>query len=65
MSCYRLTAPRQLGKVPKGYSLMVPSRCTGSPDSQEVRQALINAGFTDPDSLSYRSYGNWKVEKLS
>lgn len=65
MSCYRLTAPRQLGKVPKGFPLIVPSRCTGGPDSQEVRQALINAGFTDSDSLSYRCSGNWKVEKMS
>lgn len=35
MPAYRLTAPRNLGKVPKGFILMVASRSTPTPDSKE------------------------------
>ena len=52
-----------MGKVPKGFVLQVPSRCS-TPSNDEIKAALINAGFGDRDSLAYRASGNWKVEKM-
>lgn len=61
--CFKLTAPKDMGKVPKGFVLQVPSRCS-TPSNDEIKAALINAGFGDRDSLAYRASGNWKVEKM-
>lgn len=63
MPAYKLTAPRQMGKIPKGFILQVASPCT-IPDAKDIEAAIIRAGFTDPQSRGYRSSGNWKVEKL-
>lgn len=62
--CYRLTAPRQLGKVPQGYQLQVPSNTSPSPNPEDVREALKRAGFDDYGSLGYCASGNWKCEKM-
>ncbi len=62
--CYKLTAPRSMGKIPKGFVLQVASCCTARPNSDEVRTALMAAGFTDQSSLGYCSSGNWKVEQV-
>jgi len=65
MSLFKLTAPRSMGKIPKGFVLQVPSSSAGgSPSSREVETALKNAGFTDSSSLSFSSSGNWKIEKI-
>lgn len=63
-NCYRLTAPRSMAKIPKGYVLQVVSSSSPNPNVADVEKALKAAGFTDSFSLSYRSPGNWKVEKL-
>jgi hypothetical protein len=63
MPAYKLTAPRQLGEVPKGFVLQVASRRSPTPDSTDVERALRAAGFTDNNTLSYKASGNWKVEK--
>lgn len=64
MPTYKLTAPRNMGKITKGYILQVPSRRNGSPNAQEVETVLKALGFTDRQTLSYASSGNWKVEEL-
>ena len=38
--CYRLTAPRNLGKIPKGYVLQVVSACTPKPNACDVEEAI-------------------------
>lgn len=63
MPTYKLTAPRQLGEVSKGFVLQVASRCSPTPNADEVERALKAAGFTDNNTLSYKASGNWKVEK--
>lgn len=63
MYLYTLTAPRSMGKIPKGFTIQVPSGSTAGPSSQEVKNALQAAGINDPSSLSFSSYGNWKVER--
>jgi len=62
--CFRLTAPRSMGNIPKGYQLQVPSNSCGSPARNDVEKALRAAGFTDTPSLSYASSGNWTVEEM-
>ena len=62
--CYRLTAPRNLGKIPKGYVLQVVSTCTPKPNACDVEEAIKRAGFTDVETRSYRSSGNWLVEEM-
>lgn len=64
MPAYKLTAPRQMGKIPKGYVLQVASNSTPKPDVKDVENAIIRAGFDDNNSRSYRSAGNWNIEKL-
>lgn len=64
MVAYKLTAPRQLGKIPKGFVIQVASSSTSKPSAQEVEAAIVRAGFDDNHSRSYRCAGNWKVEKL-
>lgn len=62
--CYLLIAPRQMGKIPQGFHLQVPSDVSPSPNVKDVEEALKRAGFNDTQSLSYRSPGNWKCQKL-
>ena len=54
-----------MGKIPKGFELQVTSALTGDrPGADEVEKALRIAGFTDMNSLSYKSPGNWEVKQL-
>lgn len=64
MPAYKLTAPRQMGKIPKGFILQVASPCTPTPNAKDIEAAIVRAGFNDSQSRSYRSAGNWEVEKL-
>lgn len=64
MPAYKLTAPRQMGKIPKGFILQVASSSSPTPNAKDVEDAIIRVGFDDPQSRGYRSAGNWKVEKL-
>lgn len=63
MPAYKLTAPRNLGKIPKGFVIQVASQ-SSTPQMADIRKAIIRAGFEDRHSLSYCASGNWKVEKL-
>lgn len=64
MYCFKLKAPRTMGKIPKGFELQVPSAHSGRPFPDEVEAALKRAGFTDGISLSYKSAGNWEVKEM-
>lgn len=64
MPAYKLTAPKQLGKIPKGFVLQVVSSSSPNPNALDVEKAIIHAGFDDNNTRSYKSSGNWKVEKL-
>ncbi|MBP5643966.1 MAG: hypothetical protein J6X10_07050 [Bacteroidales bacterium] len=62
--CYRLTAPRNLGKIPKGYQIQVPSDQLGHPTASETRDVLKRMGWDDYAAASYASSGNWNVEEM-
>lgn len=64
MYCFKLKVPRTMGKIPKGFELQVPSAHSGHPSADEVEKALKIAGFTDMNSISYKSSGNWEVKQL-
>ena len=66
MFYYRLT-PRltAISKFPKGFILQVISRQRLSPTPDEVKEALIRAGFTDPDALRMLTSYYWNIEKIS
>ena len=53
-----------MGKIPKGFVLQVASNSIPKPDAKDVVNAIIRAGFDDNNSRSYKSAGNWTVEKL-
>lgn len=64
MSLYKLTAPRQFGDMPKGYTFQVSSATTPRPDAKDVEKEIARLGF-NKQAQSYRSPGNFKVEKIS
>lgn len=53
----------KINKIPKGYTIQIPSRSTSRPDIQEIKQALSAMGFGSSVILS--SNGNWDIKKLS
>lgn len=63
MPTYKLTAKRQMGKIPKGFFIQVASQ-SSTPMPADVERAIVAAGFTDSISRGYKSAGNWEVEKL-
>jgi len=64
MVLYKLTAPRKFGDMPKGYEFQVPSATTPTPNVQDVEKAIERLGF-NKQAQSYKSSGNFKVEKIS
>ena len=64
MALYKLTAPRQFGDMPKGYEFQVPSSMSPTPTAQDVEKAIVRLGF-NKQAQSYKSPGNFKVEKIS
>jgi len=64
MALYRLTAPRQFGDMPKGYTFQVASATTPTPNTQDIEKEIARLGF-NKQAQSYKSAGNFKVEKLS
>ena len=64
MALYKLTAPRQFGDMPKGYEMQVPSASTPTPNAQDVEKVIERLGF-NKQAQSYKSPGNFKVEKIS
>jgi hypothetical protein len=64
MALYKLTAPRQFGDMPKGYEFQVVSSTTPTPDQKDVEKEIARLGF-NKQAQSYKSPGNFKVEKIS
>ena len=66
MHLYRLT-PRitAISKFPQGFILQVISRQRLSPTPDEVKEALIHVGFTDPEALRMLTSYYWNIEKIS
>ena len=64
MALYKLTAPRQFGDMPKGYEFQVPSATTPTPNGQDVGKTIEKLGF-NKQAQSYKSPGNFKVEKIN
>ncbi len=64
MALYKLTAPRQFGDMPKGYEFQVTSATTPKPNAQDVEKEIARLGF-NKQAQSYKSPGNFKVDKIS
>lgn len=64
MKSYLIKAPRRLGMIPEGYMVQVVTDSSGGPRSTDIRNALMRAGFTDAQSLSYSASGNWIVQEM-
>ncbi|MCH5598662.1 hypothetical protein [Niabella ginsengisoli] len=62
MPAYKLTAPRQFGDMPKGYTFQVAS--SPAPNAQDIEKEIARLGF-NKQAQSYKSAGNFKVEKIS
>ena len=54
----------KLTRIPKGYTIQVPSARTGSPDPKDVERVLLALGFGPSVAYSARCAGNWDVTKL-
>jgi hypothetical protein len=63
MPVYKLTAPRKYGDMPQGYTFQVVSRSSPNPDMKEIEAEIARLGFNH-DAQTYRSSGNWKIEKV-
>jgi hypothetical protein len=64
MALYKLTAPRQLGDMPKGYTFQVASASSPNPDQKDIEKEISRLGF-NKQAQAYRSAGNFKVERIS
>ncbi|PZP44447.1 MAG: hypothetical protein DI598_14525 [Pseudopedobacter saltans] len=64
MALYKLTAQRQFVDMQKGYEFQVPSATIPTPHAQDVEKAIERLGF-NKQAQSYKSLGNFKVEKIS
>lgn len=52
-----------MGRIPEGFELTLYTNCNYV-NSHEVEEALIRAGISDSNSLSWSSSGNWKVIQI-
>jgi hypothetical protein len=64
MALYKLTAPRQFGDMPKDYTFQVASSTIPTPNAQDIEKEIVRLGF-NKQAQSYKSAGNFKVEKIS
>lgn len=64
MALYKLTAPRKFGDMPKGYEFQVASATIPKPSAQDVEKEIARLGF-NKQAQSYKSPGNFKVDKIS
>lgn len=62
-SIFKLTAPQRMGQIPEGFEMTVYTNCNYV-DKDSVIEALKRAGFTDDESLSWYSSGNWKCVQI-
>ena len=66
MHLFRLTPNlNALSKFPQGFILQVISHSSISPTTDEVKEALIRAGFNDPEVLRMLTSYYWNMEKVS
>ena len=55
----------KLTRIPKGYTIQVPSATTApTPKSEDVERVLLALGFGPSVAHSARCAGNWDVTKL-
>ena len=55
----------KLTRIPKGYTIQVPSATTApTPKSEDVERVLLALGFGPSVAYSARVAGNWDVTKL-
>ena len=54
----------KITRIPKGYTIQVPSARTGSPDPKDVERVLLALGFGPSVADSARCSGNWDISKL-
>ena len=52
-----------MGQIPEGFEMTVYTNCNYV-DKDSVIEALKRAGFTDDESLSWYSSGNWKCVQI-
>lgn len=64
MALYKLTTTRQFGDMPKNYQFQVVSPSIPTPNAQDIEKEIIRLGF-NRQAQSYKSPGNFKVEKIS
>ena len=64
MALYKLKAKSQYGDMPKGYEFQVISPTFPSPNAEDIDKEIKRLGF-NADAQSYRSPGNWDIEKVS
>ena len=64
-TCYRLTAKRNLGKIPKGYIIQVVSNNPNYAPVEDIKKVLIAAGFDDSATKREAYHTSvWISEKL-
>ena len=64
MKAFKLTAPKQIGDMPKGYTFQVASATFPTPNAQDIEKEISRLGF-NKQAQSYKSAGNFKIEKIS
>jgi hypothetical protein len=64
MALYKLKAKRQYGDMPDGYEFQVSSSSIPTPNAEDIEKEIKRLGF-NADAQSYRSDGNWDIEKVS
>ena len=63
MARYKLTVPRKFGDMPKGYTFEVVSATTPTPNAKDIEKEIEKLGF-NKQAQSYKSSGNFKIEKI-
>ena len=64
MAVYKLKAKSNYGNMPKGYEFQVVSATIPTPNASDIEKEIIRLGF-NKQAQSYKSAGNFKVEKIS
>ena len=60
----RMEDKGKITRIPKGYTIQVPSASTAHPDQKDVERVLLALGFGPSVARAARSAGNWEVRKL-
>ena len=64
MAVYKLKAKSNYGNMPKGYEFQVVSATIPTPNASDIEKEIARLGF-NKQAQSYKSAGNFKVEKIS